>query len=362
MSIHKLFIRLLIPYFDSLTNCFCSGWKCRNNLYIFDVIEDFKEVKKLSEKKTEEEKEEEVEEEEKFEKYRKAGQIAVKIRKELGQLVKVGTPVIEICNRVESLIKELGGSPAFPCNVSINNIAAHYTSPPNDETVIEDNSIVKVDFGVHIDGFIADTAITFDLNSGFEKLKEAAEEALRIAIENIKPGVKTNDIGKLIHEKIREYGYTPIRDLSGHLLDEYSLHGAKIIPNITLPHGEPIEVGEVYAVETFASTGSGTVHEKPYAYIYRILPVRIPVRFSSSRKLLKLASERFKGLPFAERWLVKDIPAIRLAIKELTTKGILYEYRVLADERESMVAQAEHTIIVTEDGCEITTMGKGEEL
>lgn len=307
------------------------------------------------------EEEREVEEKEKIEKYRKAGQIAARIRKELDKLVKVGTPVIEICNRVETLIKELGGNPAFPCNVSINNIAAHYTSPPNDKTVLENNSIVKVDFGVHVNGFIADTAITFDLNSGFEKLKEAAEEALRVAIENIKAGVKTNEIGKLIHEKIKEYGYKPIRDLSGHLLDEYSLHGAKIIPNITLPHGETIEVGEVYAVETFASTGSGTVHEKPYAYIYRILPVRIPVRLLSSRKLLRIASERFKGLPFAERWLAKEIPAIKLAIKELTNKGVLYEYRVLADEKGSMVAQAEHTIIVNEDGCEIVTMLKGEE-
>lgn len=307
------------------------------------------------------EEEREVEEKEKIEKYRKAGQIAARIRKELDKLVKVGTPVIEICNRVETLIKELGGNPAFPCNVSINNIAAHYTSPPNDKTVLENNSIVKVDFGVHVNGFIADTAITFDLNSGFEKLKEAAEEALRVAIENIKAGVKTNEIGKLIHEKIKEYGYKPIRDLSGHLLDEYSLHGAKIIPNITLPHGETIEVGEVYAVETFASTGSGTVHEKPYAYIYRILPVRIPVRLLSSRKLLRIASERFKGLPFAERWLAKEIPALKLAIKELTNKGVLYEYRVLADEKGSMVAQAEHTIIVNEDGCEIVTMLKGEE-
>jgi len=317
-----------------------------------------KRVRKVAETK---EREEEIGEQEKIEKYRKAGQIAARIRKELNKLVKVGTPVIEICNRVENLIKELGGSPAFPCNVSINNIAAHYTSPPNDKTVLEDNTIVKVDFGVHVDGFIADTAVTFDLNSGFEKLKEAAEEALRVAIENIKAGVKTNEIGKLIHEKIREHGYKPIRDLSGHLLDEYSLHGAKIIPNIALPHGETIEVGEVYAVETFASTGSGTVHEKPYAYIYRVLPVRIPVRLLSSRKLLKIASERFKGLPFAERWLVKEIPAIKLAIRELTNKGILYEYHVLADERESMVEQAEHTIIVTEDGCEVITSTKGEE-
>ena len=315
----------------------------------------------MAEMKGKGEEEREVEEKEKIEKYRKAGQIAARIRKELDKLVKVGTPVIEICNRVETLIKELGGNPAFPCNVSINNIAAHYTSPPNDKTVLEDNSIVKVDFGVHVDGFIADTAITFDLNSGFEKLKEAAEEALRVAIENIKAGVKTNEIGKLIHEKIKEYGYKPIRDLSGHLLDEYSLHGAKTIPNITLPHGETIEVGEVYAVETFASTGSGTVHEKPYAYIYRILPVRIPVRLLSSRKLLRIASERFKGLPFAERWLVKEIPAIKLAIKELTNKGVLYEYRVLADEKGSIVAQAEHTIIVNEDGCEVVTVLKGEE-
>ncbi|MHA1593805.1 MAG: type II methionyl aminopeptidase [Candidatus Baldrarchaeia archaeon] len=301
------------------------------------------------------EEENELSREEKEERYRKAGEIAQAVKKELEKLVKVGARVIDICESVEKLIREKGGQPAFPCNVSMNNVAAHYTSPPRDETIIEDESVVKVDIGVHVDGYIADTAVTFCFNSEFERLKEAAEAALKVALENIKAGVRTNEIGRLIEEKIREYGYRPIRNLTGHLLEEYSLHGAKTIPNIGLPSGDVMEEGEVFAVEVFATTGTGVVREAPYAYIYRLLPVRVPVRLTSSRKLLRIAADRFKGLPFAERWLVKEIPAVKLALKELSTKGILYEYKVLSDIKGSMVAQAEETVIVRKDGCEITT-------
>nr|MDO8079879.1 type II methionyl aminopeptidase [Candidatus Freyarchaeota archaeon] len=297
------------------------------------------------------------EEKDKFEKYRKAGKAVKDVRENARKMVQPGTPIIDICERIESelLNKEVGIS--FPCNVSINNIAAHYTSPSDDKTLINDNDMVKIDFGTHVDGYIADTAFTVSFKPEHEKLIEASEKALEAAIEMIKPGAETRLIGEKIEETIKGYGFRPIKDLSGHLLDQYIIHSSKIIPNISIPHGTKIEEGEVYALETFATTGSGSVTEAPYAYIYSLLPLRIPLRFKGSRQVLGLVQKEFKTLPFAERWLAKKVSkaGLKLAIKELTEKGLFRAYNVLSDRKGSLVSQAEHTLIVLDSGCEVIT-------
>jgi methionyl aminopeptidase len=251
----------------------------------------------------------------------------------------------------------LGGKWAFPTNVSINNIAAHYSSPPEDESKIMENNVVKIDFGVHIDGFIADGAFTISFNPDYEKLVEASEMATKNAIEVIKPKVKTNEVGKVIEETIKKYGFRPIRDLSGHILGEYELHGPKNIPNIKVPFGKQIEVGEAYAIETFATTGKGYAHETPYVYIYGLIPVRAPIRSKLARSVLGNIVKNYGSLPFAQRWLMEKLSygQLKLAFRELVNNGLLHEYHVLADIKGSHVSQSEHTIIVTNDGCEITT-------
>ncbi|MEM2047872.1 MAG: M24 family metallopeptidase, partial [Candidatus Jordarchaeales archaeon] len=184
-----------------------------------------------------------------LEKHRHAGKVVREVKEALGGLVRPGVKCIEICEAVERLIVEKGGKPAFPCNISINNVAAHYTSPPGDNLTISEGDVVKVDFGVHVDGYVADTAVTFCMNKEAERLVEAAREALKTAIQLIAPGVETNAVGREIEKVIRDYDYRPIRELSGHILEQYVLHGSKVIPNIALPHGASINEGEVYAVE-----------------------------------------------------------------------------------------------------------------
>jgi len=314
---------------------------------------------KLDEKTSEKQgqKLEQEEEEDKFEKYRKAGRAAREVREIARKIVQPGTPIIEICERIESELLKRDVELSFPCNVSLNNVAAHYTSPPDDKTIINESDIVKIDFGTHVDGYIADNAFTVGFIPEYDKLIEASEKALEIAIEMIKPGVETSLIGKKIEETIKEYGFRPIKDLSGHLLDQYILHSSKIIPNISVPYGTKIEEGEVYALETFATTGSGSVTEAPYAYIYSLMPIRAPLRFKGARQVLSLVQREYKTLPFAERWLAKKVSKARLklAIKELMEKGLLRAYNVLSDRKGSKVSQAERTLIVQEDGCEVTT-------
>ncbi len=290
-------------------------------------------------------------------KYRRAGKIAQQVREEVALMIKIGAKALDLCETAENRIIELGGGIAFPTNVSINEVAAHYTSPEEDETIIQEGDVVKLDIGVHIDGYIADTAVSVTFDSELEPLVEASREALTKGLELIKPKANSKDIGKIIEDTIRGYGFRPIRDLSGHQLDEYLLHGTKNLPNISVPHGVSLEEGEAYALETFATTGSGSVHETGQHYIFSLNPVRIPLRNKGARDILRLVARDFKSLPFSRRYIAKHIPKLSLALglRELVTKKVFRQYSVLADIKESRVAQTEHTFLVVKDGAEITT-------
>lgn len=289
--------------------------------------------------------------------YKKAGSIAKEVRDSARPLVKVGIPLIELCEKIEAMIIEKGGNWAFPCNISINNLAAHYSPPIGDKTSIGEKDVVKVDFGVHVEGYIADTAFTISFDPAHRKLVDAAEKGVKVAIQNIKAGADSRRIGALVEVAVREMGYRPIRELTGHLLEQYEVHGSKTIPSVGTVGGSKLEEGEFYAVETFATTGSGGVHDTPYAYIYRILPVRSPIRFAGSRQIMSIVGKKYKSLPFTERWLAKEAPdvSLKFALRELTGLGVIYEYHVLADRKESFVAQSEETVLVKKDGCEVLT-------
>ena len=137
---------------------------------------------------------------------------------------------MEIAEKIESKIIELGGKPAFPTNLSINEIAAHYTPSYNDETLA--HGLLKVDLGVHIDGFISDTSFSLDLEDSEEnkKLIEASKKALEEAKKTIEKGIQINKIGKAIQETIESYGFSPIINLSGHQIEQYNLHAGLTIP------------------------------------------------------------------------------------------------------------------------------------
>ncbi|MEM3572000.1 MAG: M24 family metallopeptidase, partial [Candidatus Bathyarchaeia archaeon] len=164
--------------------------------------------------------------------YFQAGKIASKVRDMSKSIVYEGISILELCEKIEKTITDLGGKLAFPCNIGINEITAHYTSPINDPLKLPKNSIVKIDIGVHVDGYIADTAITVCFNQELYSLKIAVEESLDRAIKNLRPGIRNSDIGAIIQKTINDYGYKPIQNLTGHLIERYSLHAGKSIPNV----------------------------------------------------------------------------------------------------------------------------------
>jgi len=287
---------------------------------------------------------------EKYEKHREAGEILAQVRSETAERVEVGAKQLDVAQYAEERIRELGGEPAFPVNISVDEEAAHATPAAGDDAEFGEE-MVNLDIGVHVDGWIADTAITVDL-SGTPDLAEASEEALDAAVEMVEPGVETGDIGAEIESVIDGYGYNPVVNLTGHGLDHYEQHTAPNIPNRAVSQGVELEVGDVVAIEPFATDGTGKVNEGNDEEIFA-LEREGSVRDRQARQALEQITEEFKTLPFATRWL--DVSRAEMALRRLKMNDIVHGYPVLKEEDGALVSQKEHTVIVTEDGCEVTT-------
>ena len=292
-----------------------------------------------------------------LEKYKAAGKILIEVRDAALELVKPGNRLLEVAEFVESSIRDRGGEPAFPCNISRNEEAAHATPSIDDETVFGEEDLVKLDIGVHIDGYIADSAVTVDLSGKYEELIRASEAALDEAIKIIHDGVSTVEIGEVIEEAIKERGYKPIVNLSGHGLVRYNSHAPPTIPNVKYEHGVILRTNDVIAIEPFATDGGGKVVESGNVEIYSLIKPK-PVRMREAKKLLN-EIKKYHGLPFARRWLPRE--RLNLALRALKNTGVLRDYPILREEDRGLVAQAEHTVIVKEDGCEVTTSSTSKE-
>lgn len=288
--------------------------------------------------------------EEIYEYYQQAGAIAKSTLQHSRDLVRPGAKILEVVETLEQMIRDQDAHLAFPLNISLNEDAAHDTAGIGDEREFRQGDLVKVDMGVHVEGYIADTALTIDLGEN-HLLVEASEAALDRAISLVRPGITAGELGYAIQKEIEERGYLPVSNLTGHGLDRYQLHGAPTIPNVGMQGGIELEEDMVFAIEPFATTGSGRVSESLRCEIYQQIAVK-PVRLSSARKVLESIRPR-SGLPFAKRWV--SVKSADIAIANLKKAQILRAYPVLHDIPGSRVSQSEHTLIVTEDGCTVTT-------
>ena len=290
------------------------------------------------------------------ESYVRAGRIASSVRGIVKDVVREGMSILKLCEDVENAILSFGGEPAFPCNVGVNHVAAHYTSPVNDENIIPPNSIVKVDFGVHINGCIADTAVTVSFNPELDFLVKAAEEALDKAIESIKPGVRYSDIGSIIEDTVRRYGCKPIRNLCGHSMNKYQIHAGVSIPNVHSISPGRFELNGVYAIEPFTTVqdADGEVIDGPPGNIYRLIKLKYP-KNSSARTLFELVKSKCYTLPFTPRWFVNTFKNFDDVFKSLIKSKHILSYPVLIERSGMPIAQAEHTVVISNGDVIITT-------
>jgi len=293
-----------------------------------------------------------------LQKHKQAGMVASEVREEMRRHVQEGMPIIDICERAESLIRTKGAKPAFPCNVSVNEIAAHYTSPSKDRRMIPQDSLVKIDIGVHVDGYIADTATTVCFNPEYEDLMHTAEEALKKAVELLRPELFTAKFGSVVAGVVKARGFKVVSNLTGHKIARYLIHAGKSLPNVFHISASRVKLGEVYGVEPFVTLpdAAGKVESGVEAHIFRFLK-RKSVKNPYAKQLLNHIQKNFRSLPFTERWLQGCVPHnhYRAAFTELLSSKSLMAYPVFVEASGKPVAQAEHTVLIIEDGCLVLT-------
>ena len=291
-----------------------------------------------------------------LEKTRRAGKIASRCREWAREAIKPGVKLRTILETIESMIREEGAMPAFPSQTSRNECAAHYCSSPQDETVYEEGDVVKVDMGVHVDGWIADTACTVDLSADGRHgaLIQASSDALAAAIGLVEPGRPVMEIGEAVERTITKAGFEPVRNLTGHGLDQWKVHCAPQIPSYGERGGGKLAEGMVVAIEPFACTGRGFIHEAGRAEVFML--VRPPRKAKGIDKEVLREMQSWRGLPIARRYFSHlETDAVEDTISKLARQGVLVRYPPLMEQPGVLVAQTEHTLHVGSDGVEIIT-------
>lgn len=291
--------------------------------------------------------------------YINAGKIASEVRENARKKYHVGSTLLEICESIEKEIESKGGKCAFPVNASLNEIAAHYTAEPNDSTVVKEADLLKIDLGVQINGYIADTAVTVCYDPNYDYLVQAAESALKDAMSIMRVGTKSSDVGKIIESTVKQMGGIPIANLSGHSLEQYTIHAGKSVPNIWSIGSFSFQSTEAYACEPFVTTreGLGFVREGKTRNIFS-LATRKRSKDDEANKLIDFIWHKFNMLPFALRWILHewDEKTARLLLDKLIQNKIVRSYPILVEANSQRVAQAEHTFIPQENGVTITTI------
>ena len=302
--------------------------------------------------------------------YEEAGKIVSKVRSDASKMIKNGLSILELVEFVESEILKSGAGIAFPCNVSINEITAHYTSPAGDTNKMVTGDLVKLDLGAEVNGFIADSAVTImvpgdNLEELFDedtlelnqRIIDASAAGLEAAISTVRAGVKVCDVGRAVEEAIAEYNLNPIRNLAGHSLEHWKLHAGISVPNYDNNDPTILEEGQAVAIEPFATNGEGIVNDCPYAYIFSFLQSK-PFRMKNTQRMLQHIEKNYRYLPFSGRWLTENFNEHRVnsGLKQLGDAMAIYPYAALKERTGAWVSQKEHTLIVESDGCNITTL------
>lgn len=286
------------------------------------------------------------------ENYIRAGEVIQKARKKARELAEPDTNLKVIADDIEDLIRDEGLEPAFPVNISINDAAAHYTPGVKEKQELKADNVVKIDIGAHSNGYIADTALTVNPSGKKQNMIDTINEVLTDTLDFIEPGVKVGEIGSFVSERVPDK-YQIVRNLTGHYIGKYEQHAGVSIPNIPNTSDHILEKGDAFAIEPFITDGSGKIKNGADGNIYKLENDK-NVRGRIERQLLNEIRE-FQGLPFTSRWIDDFSARKRMAMKKLVNADIVHSYPVLNEVNGGTVVQAEHTVILTDEGKIVTT-------
>lgn len=306
---------------------------------------------------------------------RRAAEVHRQTRKYAQSFIKPGMLMTEICERIEDstrkLIEENGLSAGigFPTGCSLNHVAAHYTPNTGDKTVLQYSDVMKIDFGTHVGGRIIDSAFTWTADPKYDRLKDAVRDATNTGIREAGIDVRLCDIGAAIQEVMESYeveldGKTyqvkPVRNLNGHSINPYQIHGGKSVPIVKGGDQTKMEEGEFYAIETFGSTGKGYVNEDLECshYAKTVDAPHVPLRLARAKTLLATINQHFDTLPWCRRYLDRlGETKYLMGLKSLVESGVVTAYPPLCDVKGSYVAQFEHTFVLRPTCKEVLSRG-----
>lgn len=279
-----------------------------------------------------------------------AGLLAKEVRSFGKALIQKGSSYNEVVAKINQKITSLGARPAFPPQIALNHVAAHYLPQPNEDIIFSDE-LIKLDVGICYNGAIGDCAVTTDLSGKYQVLIDAAEAALLAAEQVIQVGLPVHEIGHIIEKTITSYGVKPIKNLSGHGLGRFKVHMPPSIPNYKDKSTAVIKPGMTFAIEPFATNGNGLIHEvgEPSIFSFgKARPMHSPLTRAMLTKILA-----FNGLPFAIHDLIgpnMPIDDAKKTLAELLKLGVVVGYPPLVEVASGMVAQAENSVYVDKAG------------
>ena len=292
------------------------------------------------------------------EQYRKSGRITNEVKSLVQSAVTPGASYLEVCDMVRREIESRGGRLAFPTGIGVNQVTAHYAPQDGDESVFKEEDVVKVDFGVHVDGYVTDTSVTVTYNPAYDVLLEATQRALDAAIATARKETRTGEIGRAIHREAVRFGFKTIENLTGHTLDRYVVHAGKSIPNLYMPGMQDLKKGDVFAIEPFLTLGSaaGYVVDAPSQTIFSLVARKKTGNPELDSFEEKIWEER-KTLPFTPQWYSKEFGAGKVSgiVNRLVMKRVMRAYPTLVEASGKPVAQFEHTMALDETGLTVLT-------
>jgi len=310
-----------------------------------------------------------------YEYARKAAEVHRQVRQNMQSWIKPGMKMIDICEELENRVRLLVGADglkqgiAFPTGCSLNHCAAHYTPNPGDKTVLQKTDVMKLDFGVHVNGKIIDSAFTMIWDETFQPLLDAARAATNIGVREAGIDVRICDISEVIQEVMESheveinkkvYHVKAVRNLCGHNIESYRIHGGKMVPGVKNNDTTKMEENEFFAIETFGTTGSGTVRDDVDCshYMREFNLGKYQITNPGAKKLLSVINKEFGTLAFCRRYLDRlGEEKHALPLHHLLKAGIINDYPPLVDIKGSYVAQFEHTLVLKPTGKEVLSRG-----
>lgn len=312
---------------------------------------------------------------------RKGAEIHRRVRRNVQNKLKPGMELTEIANIIEDATRKFTGSEdltkmddpksqgiGFPTGLSLNHCAAHFTPNAGDKTILRSEDVMKVDFGVQINGNIIDSAWTVTFDPQYDNLLTAVREATYTGIKESGIDVRLCDIGEAIQEVMESYeveinGKTfavkPCRNLCGHNIAPYSIHGGKSVPIVKNDDNTKMEEGEHFAIETFGTTGRGyVVPGGECSHYAKSQDSSATPSLTRSKQLLDSINKNFGTLPFCRRYLDRlGEDKYLFALNNLVKQGIVQDYPPLNDIHGSYTAQFEHTILLHPHKKEVVSKG-----